>query len=75
MLQNFSIFNTIFNDAPQPWQIGFQDSACPGFTGIIELHNNVFFFLTLILFSVVWVMGSIIYLFKVKDSQKLILKY
>ena len=26
MLKNFSIFNTIFNDAPQPWQIGFQDS-------------------------------------------------
>jgi hypothetical protein len=27
MLQNFSVFNTIFNDAPQPWQLGFQDSA------------------------------------------------
>jgi cytochrome c oxidase subunit 2 len=27
MLQRFSIFNTIFNDAPQPWQLGFQDSA------------------------------------------------
>jgi hypothetical protein len=27
MLNNFSIINTIFNDAPQPWQLGFQDSA------------------------------------------------
>jgi hypothetical protein len=27
MLQKFSIFNTIFNDAPQPWQLSFQDSA------------------------------------------------
>jgi hypothetical protein len=27
MLQNFSIIKTIFNDAPQPWQLGFQDSA------------------------------------------------
>ena len=30
-----SMFNIIFNDAPQPWQIGFQDSAAPGFTGIV----------------------------------------
>ena len=49
MLQNFSIlfFNklNIFNDAPQPWQIGFQDSAAPGFTGIVELHNTIFFYL------------------------------
>ena len=44
MLQNLSIFKTIFNDAPQPWQIGFQDSAAPGFTGIVELHNTIFFF-------------------------------
>jgi hypothetical protein len=27
MLLNFSIFNTIFNDVAQPWQLGFQDSA------------------------------------------------
>jgi len=27
MLLNFSFFKTIFNDAPQPWQLGFQDSA------------------------------------------------
>jgi len=43
MLQNISIFNTIFNDAPQPWQLGFQDSAAPGLTGIVELHNTIFF--------------------------------
>jgi hypothetical protein len=24
---NFNFFNTIFNDAPQPWQLGFQDSV------------------------------------------------
>ena len=35
MLQNISIFNTIFNDAPQPWQLGFQDSAAPGLTGML----------------------------------------
>ena len=37
MLYNIPFINTIFNDAPHPWQIGFQDSAAPGFTGIVEL--------------------------------------
>lgn len=48
MLQNISFLNTIFNDAPHPWQIGFQDSAAPGFTGIVELHNTIFFYLVVI---------------------------
>jgi cytochrome c oxidase subunit 2 len=52
------------NDAPYPWQIGFQDPASPGFTGIIDLHNSVFFFLILILLGVVWILGVIIALFK-----------
>ena len=39
-LMSLYILNTIFNDAAQPWQIGFQDSAAPGFTGIVELHND-----------------------------------
>ena len=42
------LFNSVLNDAPQPWQIGFQDSAAPGFTGIVELHNTLFFYIILI---------------------------
>ena len=61
MLKYFSIFNTIYNDAPQPWQIGFQDSAAPGFTGIVELHNTIFFYLIVICVSVFWLIGSIMY--------------
>ena len=68
MLQNFSIFQTIFNDAPQPWQIGFQDSAAPGFTGIVELHNTIFFYLVVISVGVFWVLGSIIYYYNYKKS-------
>lgn len=63
-----SIFNTIFNDAPQPWQIGFQDSAAPGFTGIVELHNTIFFYLVVISVGVFWVLGSIIYYYNSKKS-------
>ena len=68
MLQNFSIFKTIFNDAPQPWQLGFQDSAAPGFTGIVELHNTIFFYLVVISVGVFWVLGSIIYYYNSKKS-------
>ena len=68
MLQNFSIFKIIFNDAPQPWQIGFQDSAAPGFTGIVELHNTIFFYLVVISVGVFWVLGSIIYYYNYKKS-------
>ena len=68
MLTNISIFNTIFNDAPQPWQIGFQDSAAPGFTGIVELHNTIFFYLVVISVGVFWVLGSIIYYYSYRKS-------
>jgi cytochrome c oxidase, subunit II len=53
--------NTIFNDAPQPWQLGFQDSAAPGFTGLVTLHNTIGFYLIVILLSVTWTLFSIIY--------------
>lgn len=68
MLQNFSIFNTIYNDAPQPWQLGFQDSAAPAFTGIVDLHNIIFFYLIVICVGVFWVLGSIMYYFNTKNS-------
>lgn len=60
------LFSSIFsvNDAPYPWQIGFQDPASPGFSGIIDLHNSVFFYLVLIIFSVFWILGVIVFLFK-----------
>ena len=33
-----------FNDAPEPWQIGFQDPATPIMQGIIDLHHDIIFF-------------------------------
>jgi cytochrome c oxidase subunit 2 len=68
MLQKFSIFNTIFNDAPQPWQLGFQDSAAPGFTGIVELHNTIFFYLIVICIAVFWVLFSMIIYYNHKKA-------
>ena len=47
-------------DAPTPWGLFFQDSASPQMEGIEELHNNIMFYLVLILFSVSWIMFSIV---------------
>ena len=49
-----------FCDAPRPWGIYFQDSASPQMEGIVELHNNVMFYLIIILFVVTWILLSII---------------
>ena len=56
-------FNTLmsWSDAPQPWQLGFQDSAAPGFTGLVTLHNTIAFYLILISVAVFWVLFSIMY--------------
>ena len=43
-----------------PWGIYFQDSATPQMEGLVELHDNIMFYLVLILFSVGWIMFSII---------------
>jgi len=69
-----SIFNTIFNDAPQPWQLGFQDSAAPGFTGLVTLHNTIGFYLIVISVGVFWVLASSIYYFNSKNTQ-IVYKY
>jgi cytochrome c oxidase subunit 2 len=61
MTQFISIFNITYNDAAQPWQLGFQDSAAPGFTGIDTLHNTIGFYLILISVTVFWVFFNIIY--------------
>lgn len=61
MNQFFSIFNFTYNDAAQPWQLGFQDSAAPGFTGIDTLHETIGFYLILISITVFWVLFNIMY--------------
>ena len=54
---------TIRNDSPEPWAIGFQDGVTPGYTGIVELHDNIFFYLVVIAILVFWMLGSTIYNF------------
>ena len=53
-------YKIIKNDAPEPWGLFFQDSASPQMEGLEELHNNIMYYLAIILFAVSWVMISIV---------------
>lgn len=69
------LFNTIlmtkvvYNDAPQPWQLGFQDGGSPSFEGIIELHDQIMFYLVVILLGVGWMLSSTIHKFNSNHNQ------
>ena len=47
-------------DAPRPWGLYFQDSASPQMEALVELHDNIMFYLVIILFSVGWIIAAII---------------
>nr|QWC53756.1 cytochrome c oxidase subunit [Rhizoctonia solani] len=70
----FTILQPIYNDAPEPWQIGFQDGASPGFEGITELHDSIFFFLVIISVGVFWALGSVMINFN-STSSPIVYKY
>lgn len=65
----FSFLTPIYNDAPEPWQLGFQDSGSPTHEGITELHDSISFYLVIILFGVIWVLSSVIVNFSSDKSQ------
>jgi len=47
-------------DTPRPWGVYFQDSATPQMEGLVELHNNIMYYLVIILFGVGWIMITIV---------------
>ena len=51
--------NITFSDTPRPWGLYFQDSATPQMEALVELHDNILFYLVIILFGVGWVLISI----------------
>lgn len=54
LLVGFFFFHLSFMDAPNFWQIGFQDPATPIMEGIIEFHNHLMVFLMAIAAFVLW---------------------
>lgn len=51
-------------DAPESWQMTFQDPATPIMEGIIDLHHDISFFLIIILFFVLWMLARTLYYFQ-----------
>lgn len=43
---------SIYCDAPKPWGMYFQDTASPQMEALTELHDNIMFYLVIILFGV-----------------------
>ena len=63
-----SAFNPVRSDTPRPWGIYFQDSASPQMEGLVELHNNILFYLVIILFGVGWLLLIIVKKFTNTES-------
>jgi len=67
-INNLVNFSTEFScDAPRAWGLYFQDSASPQMEALVELHDNIMYYLVAILFAVGWIQGAIIKNF---DSSK-----
>jgi cytochrome c oxidase subunit 2 len=60
MLKSLNLITPVWNDAPEPWQWAFQDGASPSFEGIVELHDQIMFYLVVIAFGVAWMLSSVI---------------
>jgi cytochrome c oxidase subunit 2 len=58
-----TLFPVAFMDAPEPWQLGFQDPASPIALGIQDLHHDIFFFIVSILVFVMWMLFRTLYHF------------
>lgn len=63
-----SVFRNVQNDAPRPWGIYFQDSASPQMEALVELHNNILFYLVIILFGVGWLLIIIVRKYTITES-------
>jgi len=55
-------------DAPRAWGLYFQDSASPQMEALVELHNNIMYYLVAILLAVGWIQGAIIRNFQSSKS-------
>ena len=51
-MSDSNLLNIIKNDSPEPWGTFFQDNATPQMEELEELHNNIMFYLAIILFAV-----------------------
>lgn len=53
----------VLNEYAYPWQVSFQEPGTPVMEGIIVLHHDLLFILTIIGFAVGWILFKTTYLF------------
>ena len=74
MLKNittiFFLSPICFLDAARPWQMNFQDPATPIMEGIINFHNHIMFFLTIVAVFVTWLLARCVYFFEAQSNTK-----
>jgi len=63
------LYNPCFLDYAHPWQISFQDPATPVMEGIIALHHDLMFVLSIIGTAVTWLLLRTTYLFYHKNNS------
>ena len=56
-------------DAPEKWQMNFQDPATPVMEKIVDLHHDIQFFLIVIVLAVLWVLVRIVWLFNETNTR------
>jgi len=56
-------------DAPENWQMNFQDPATPVMEKIIDLHHDIQYFLIIIVIAVLWMLLRTVWLFSEKNIQ------
>ncbi len=56
-------------DAPEKWQMNFQDPATPVMEKIIDLHHDIQFFLILVVIAVLWMIIRIVWLFHETNTK------
>jgi cytochrome c oxidase subunit 2 len=66
----FYLPSEALNDAPEPWQLGFQDPGTPIMEGIIEFHNNLMFYITLIVVVVSWILARCIIFYNSEANKE-----
>jgi cytochrome c oxidase subunit 2 len=60
-LVSYYYISSLLNcDAPRAWGLYFQDSASPQMEALVELHDNIMYYLVAILFGVGWIQAAII---------------
>jgi len=74
MLLRFFNISIAYCDTAEPWQFSFQDGASPSFDGIVDLHDQIMFYLIIIVILVSWMLGIIIIKFNIAKNP-IVYKY